>query len=104
MDVVDEPGGGHGEARGVEPHVVTDRLERFDHQLWIASVEREAPESLRRITLDAIRVGATRSPFRPKVFFEEWDEPLISGIRWVEELVEIAGGDPISPIFSAPES
>ena len=31
------------------------------------------------------------------MFFEEWDEPLISGIRWVEELVEIAGGAPIFP-------
>jgi iron complex transport system substrate-binding protein len=31
------------------------------------------------------------------VFFEEWNDPLISGIRWVEELVEIAGGDPIFP-------
>ena len=36
-------------------------------------------------------------PKRPRVFFEEWDEPLISGIQWVEELVEIAGGDPIFP-------
>ena len=34
---------------------------------------------------------------RRRVFFEEWDSPLISGIRWVEELVEIAGGDPIFP-------
>ena len=34
---------------------------------------------------------------RPRVFFEEWDAPLISGIRWVEELVEIAGGRPIFP-------
>lgn len=34
---------------------------------------------------------------RPRVFFEEWPDPLISGIRWVEELVEIAGGDPIFP-------
>ena len=31
------------------------------------------------------------------MFFEEWDEPIISGIRWVEELVEIAGGAPIFP-------
>jgi iron complex transport system substrate-binding protein len=45
--------------------------------------------------LDDIRARAT--PRRPRVFFEEWDEPLISGIRWVEELVEIAGGDPIFP-------
>jgi len=32
---------------------------------------------------------------RPKVYFEEWDEPMISGIRWVSELVEIAGGDDV---------
>jgi iron complex transport system substrate-binding protein len=31
-------------------------------------------------------------PRRPKVFFEEWDEPLISGIGWVSELIEAAGG------------
>jgi len=29
---------------------------------------------------------------RPRVFFEEWDDPLISGIGWVSELVEVAGG------------
>ncbi len=34
---------------------------------------------------------------RPRVYFEEWDEPLISGIRWVEELIEIAGGTPVFP-------
>src|SRR5688572_10180122 len=47
--------------------------------------------------LDAIRVSAARLPVRPRVFFEEWDDPLISGIRWVEELVDIAGGAPIFP-------
>jgi iron complex transport system substrate-binding protein len=47
--------------------------------------------------LDAIRSSASRWPRRPRVFFEEWDAPLISGIRWVEELVEIAGGDPLFP-------
>jgi iron complex transport system substrate-binding protein len=47
--------------------------------------------------LDAIRTEAARLTKRPRVFFEEWDEPLISGIRWVEELVEVAGGDPIFP-------
>ena len=34
---------------------------------------------------------------RPKVFFEEWNDPLISGIAWVSELVEIAGGQDIFP-------
>lgn len=47
--------------------------------------------------LDRVRERAAQLPSRPRVFFEEWDTPLISGIRWVEELVEIAGGDPIFP-------
>jgi iron complex transport system substrate-binding protein len=47
--------------------------------------------------LDRIRIAASSFPERPRVFFEEWDDPLISGIRWVEELVEIAGGAPIFP-------
>jgi len=47
--------------------------------------------------LDAIRERASALPRRPKVYFEEWYDPLISGIRWTEELVEIAGGDPIFP-------
>lgn len=36
-------------------------------------------------------------PVRPKVYFEEWDDPLISGIGWVSELVSIAGGDDVFP-------
>jgi iron complex transport system substrate-binding protein len=36
-------------------------------------------------------------PKRPKVYFEEWPDPLISGIQWVEELIEIAGGTPVFP-------
>jgi iron complex transport system substrate-binding protein len=47
--------------------------------------------------LDRIRESAARFPHRPLVYFEEWDNPLISGIQWVEELVEIAGGDPVFP-------
>jgi iron complex transport system substrate-binding protein len=47
--------------------------------------------------LEGVRAQAARLPSRPRVFFEEWDTPLISGIRWVEELVEIAGGQPIFP-------
>ena len=47
--------------------------------------------------LDAIRESARSFPRRPRVYFEEWDDPLISGIQWVEELVEIAGGEPIFP-------
>ena len=38
------------------------------------------------------RTRADNLKKRPRVFFEEWDDPLISGIAWVSELVEIAGG------------
>ena len=47
--------------------------------------------------LDRIREQSRELPRRPRVYFEEWDGPLISGIEWVEELVEIAGGTPIFP-------
>ena len=47
--------------------------------------------------LDAIRTSSARFAAQPGVFFEEWDDPLISGIQWVEELVEIAGGRPVFP-------
>jgi iron complex transport system substrate-binding protein len=47
--------------------------------------------------LAEIRQASERFPRRLRAFFEEWDSPLISGIRWVEELVAIAGADPIFP-------
>jgi len=47
--------------------------------------------------LDRIRGDGLQFAHRPRVYFEEWDDPLISGIQWVEELIEIAGGEPIFP-------
>jgi iron complex transport system substrate-binding protein len=47
--------------------------------------------------LQSIAQSAARFPRRPRVFFEEWNDPLISGIRWVKELIEIAGGEPVFP-------
>jgi iron complex transport system substrate-binding protein len=47
--------------------------------------------------VEDVRASAARFARRPRVFFEEWDSPLISGIQWVEELVEAAGGDPVFP-------
>jgi len=46
-------------------------------------------------SLAEIRGAAARLPRRPKVYFEEWDEPMISAIRWVSELIEIAGGEDV---------
>lgn len=50
-----------------------------------------------RAGLAAIEQSAARLPRRPRVYFEEWDTPLISGIGWVSELIHIAGGEDIFP-------
>jgi iron complex transport system substrate-binding protein len=50
-----------------------------------------------RAGLDAVAADAARLPCRPRVYFEEWDEPRISAIQWVAELIRIAGGDDIFP-------
>jgi len=44
-----------------------------------------------------IREFSSVWPDRPRVYFEEWNDPPIAGIRWVSELIEIAGGDDIFP-------
>jgi iron complex transport system substrate-binding protein len=54
----------------------------------VAGMERE---------FDAIRARATTIARRPRVYFEEWDAPLITGIAWVGELIELCGGEEIFP-------
>ena len=50
-----------------------------------------------RKNIENITIKTSKLENKPKVFFEEWDEPLISGIRWVSELIEIAGGEDCFP-------
>jgi iron complex transport system substrate-binding protein len=76
--------------------------EIFSMLYQVAAMVGQAGQGLQRIAalqarLDAIRAAATTLPRRPRVFFEEWDEPPISAIRWVSELIAIAGGDDIFP-------
>jgi len=47
--------------------------------------------------VEAVRQAGLALPRRPRVYFEEWDEPQISAIRWVSELVAVAGGEDIFP-------
>jgi iron complex transport system substrate-binding protein len=44
-----------------------------------------------------IAAAAARWPRRPRVYFEEWDAPMISAIQWVSQLIAIAGGDDVFP-------
>jgi iron complex transport system substrate-binding protein len=57
-------------------------------EAWIAACEERH---------SAIAATASSWPRRPRVYFEEWDDPMISGIRWVSELISMAGGDDIFP-------
>jgi iron complex transport system substrate-binding protein len=57
--------------------------------------ERYAAELERHI--EKIRQHSARLTARPRVYFEEWNEPMITGIGWVSELIGIAGGDDIFP-------
>ena len=62
------------------------------------SEKAEALASSLETRLAATRRNAKKLARRPRVYFEEWDEPMISGIRWVAELIEAAGG---IDVFSA---
>jgi len=48
-----------------------------------------------RARLQSIQERTQKFPKRLKVYFEEWPDPMISGIRWVSELIEIAGGEDV---------
>lgn len=56
------------------------------------ALARELSERVERI-----REQQAKREYRPKVFFEEWGDPLISGIGWVSELIEVAGGQDVFP-------
>jgi iron complex transport system substrate-binding protein len=51
--------------------------------------------------VDAVRAQSEKLPRRPRVYFEEWDEPMISGLTWVSELVTAAGGIEVFPHLAA---
>jgi iron complex transport system substrate-binding protein len=85
--------------RGLDVHAfnqrsvagILDMIRTLGAMLDVSEQARQLVATLETNLAEA-RSRADRLPKRPKVFFEEWDEPLISGIGWVSELVEIAGG------------
>ena len=75
---------------------ILDYIRRLGALVGAADRANAYADGLQR-GLDAIERDSASLPRRPKVYFEEWDEPPITGIRWVAELVRIAGGDDIFP-------
>ena len=51
--------------------------------------------------LRKVRDARQQLPHHPRVYFEEWDDPMISGIKWVSELIETAGGIEVFPALAA---
>lgn len=90
--------------RGVQVTIFNQRsIEEIFAMLYqVAAMVGRADEGLQRLEamrarLLEIEAAGRALPRRPRVYFEEWDEPPISAIRWVSELVGIAGGDDIFP-------
>jgi iron complex transport system substrate-binding protein len=75
---------------------ILDYVRRLGALVGAGDKANDYADELRR-GLDAIEAESAMLPRRPKVYFEEWDEPQITGIRWVAELVRIAGGDDVFP-------
>ena len=78
---------------------VEDVLESIVNVSRLVSAEVRGLALARQLRNDlaSISESARRFPRRPRVYFEEWMDPLISGIRWVDELIELAGGDTVFP-------
>ncbi len=86
--------------RGADVHVFNHRSvdEIFSMILTLGGMVGAAGAAERLVDelqggLACIRESAAGLSRRPRVYFEEWDDPLISGIRWVSELIAIAGGE-----------
>src|SRR5207342_3038203 len=75
---------------------ILDYVRRLGALVGAADKANAYADALERGLRDIERDAATL-PRRPKVYFEEWDSPRISGIQWVAELVRLAGGDDIFP-------
>lgn len=89
---------------GVEVHVFNHRsvagiLRMIETLGAMVGCPGKAHELAERLAANVARIEAqaARLPRRPRVYFEEWDEPMITGIGWVAELVRSAGGDDIFP-------
>ena len=89
---------------GVQVTVFNQRSvdEIFSMLYQVAAMVGEAKQGEQRLLqmrdqLNAIQTASSKYARRPKIYFEEWDEPHISAIRWVSELISIAGGDDCFP-------
>lgn len=89
-------------AEGIEIHAYNQHdlegIFRMIYSVGMLVDRRSAAEELvnyLRDLLNTCKLNQKQSRMRPRVYFEEWDAPMISAIRWVSQLIEIAGGEDI---------
>ena len=93
---------------GVEVHVFNQRsiaqilefIRMLGGMIGVGDKASALASTLER-NVDTVRAEGARLPFRPRVYFEEWDDPMISAIRWVSELIRVAGGEDCFPELAA---
>ena len=97
--------------KGVDVHAFNQRsvegiLAMVETLGALCGVVERADQLIRELRegLDRVRTRAAERARRPRILFEEWDDPLITGIGWVSELVQIAGGDDVFPELVAAKS
>jgi iron complex transport system substrate-binding protein len=90
--------------RGIQVHVFNQRdiagilaMVRVLGAMVGAAARAEQLAERLAAGLEQVRARTAQRTPRPRIFFEEWDDPLISGIGWVSELIEIAGGEDCFP-------
>ena len=94
---------GHGIEVHVFNHRSVDGILRMIRTLgaMVGCAEKGEQLAVRLATnLDRVQERASEFPHRPRIYFEEWSDPMISGIRWVSELVGYAGGEDSFPELS----
>lgn len=79
---------------------ILDYVRRLGALVGASAKANDYADTLQR-GLEEIQQQATALPRRPRIYFEEWDEPPITGIGWVAELIRIAGGDDVFPELAA---
>jgi iron complex transport system substrate-binding protein len=94
--------------QGVQVTIFNQRsvAEIFSMMFQVAAMVGQGDQGMARITslqqqLSDIQRAAADLPRRPRIYFEEWDEPHISAIQWVSELMGVAGGDDCFPELAA---
>lgn len=96
---------------GVEVHLFNQRT--FDgilHMVKVLAALVERPQAGQQLVdelqtrIASVEHQASQWTRRPKVYFEEWNDPLMSGIGWASEAIRIAGGDDIFPELAAQQS